>query len=282
MNTKRKTMTTKESGKESFKHKLVKFRNYQGEDQVLTYAEIRDEIEQHKDRYKVMLTYFPGLDHVDSMNGVEPGELVVVSGPRKSGKTLMLQSLTYNFWRQGIHSLWFSYELSYRQFGYAFQKTQQPVLLMPKKLKAYALEWLEDRIAEAVAKHGIQVVFIDHLHYLFDMARSRRPDIGIGEVMRYLRRLTIEANIVTFLTCHFKMSDQTKEPDDTSFRDSSFIAQESHTGIVMWRERKSLNASVLKICYSTRTGVMDKKIALIKDFSTGMLVEKPKEEGGMI
>ncbi|KKK46858.1 hypothetical protein LCGC14_3161060, partial [marine sediment metagenome] len=35
---------------ESFKQKLVKFRNYQGEDQILTYAEIEDEISQHKDR----------------------------------------------------------------------------------------------------------------------------------------------------------------------------------------------------------------------------------------
>ncbi|KKL25910.1 hypothetical protein LCGC14_2400570 [marine sediment metagenome] len=272
----------KESGKESFKHKLVKFRNYRGEDQILTYAEIEDEISQHKDMYKVMLTYFPGLDHVDSMNGVEPGELVVVSGPRKSGKTLLSQTLTHNFWRQGIHSVWFSYELTYRQFGYAFQKVETPVTLLPAKLKAYALEWVEDRIAEAVAKHGIQIVFIDHLHFLFDIAQTRKPDIEIGQVMRFLKRIAVDGNVAIFLMCHFKKGDQGKEPDDTNFRDSSFIAQESDTGLVLWRPRKTKttapNEAILKVCYSRRTGVMDKKIPLIKDFLTGMLVEKPKGE----
>jgi hypothetical protein len=92
---------------------------------------------------------------------------------------------------------------------------------MPKKLRAYALEWLEDRIAEAVAKYDIQVVFIDHLHFLFDLAQTRNPSIEIGQVMRYLKRIAIEANIVIFLTCHFKKHDMSKEPDHSAFRDSS-------------------------------------------------------------
>ncbi|KKL68503.1 hypothetical protein LCGC14_2124350 [marine sediment metagenome] len=283
MNTKRKSDMTK-NDQESFKLKLVKFRNYQGEDQILTYAEIEDEISQHKDRYKILLTYFPGLDHVDSMSGVEPGELIVISGPRKSGKTLLAQTLTQNFWRQGIHSLWFSYELTYRQFGYSFKKVETPVMLMPKKLKAYALEWVEDRIAEAVAKHGIQIVFIDHLHFLFDIAQARKPDIQIGQIMRYLKRIAIDGNVVIFLMCHFKKSGFDKEPDDSSFRDSSFIAQESDVGLILWRVRKKTtpNDAVLKVCYSRRTGAFERKISLCKDFLTGMLVEKPKEEGGMI
>ncbi len=263
--------------KQSFQEKLTRFRNYQGEDQITTYAEIQDEIEQHKDRYKIILSYFPALDHVDSINGFESGELIVISGPTKAGKTLFAQTLTYNFWNQGIHSLWFSYELTYRQFGYSFKKIETPVMLMPKKLKAYALEWLEDRIAEAVAKHGIQIVFIDHLHFLFDLALTRNPSIEIGQVVRYLKRIAVEANIVIILMCHLTKLDPTKEPDHTNIRDSAFISAESDTGLILWRKRKSENEATLKICYSRRTGVLEKKIPIIKNFTTGLLVEKEDE-----
>ena len=269
-------MTT-ETKLPSFTEKLVSFRNYQGEDQITTYAEIQDEIEQHKDRYKIILSYFPALDHVDSINGFESGELIVISGPTKAGKTLFAQTLTYNFWNQGIHSLWFSYELTYRQFGYSFKNIETPIMLLPKKLKAYALEWLEDRIAEAVAKHGIQVVFIDHLHFLFDLALTRNPSIEIGQVVRYLKRIAVEANIVIFLMCHLTKLDPTKEPDHTNIRDSAFISAESDTGLILWRKRKSENEAILKVCYSKRTGVLEKKIPIIKNFITGLLVEKEDE-----
>ncbi len=263
--------------KQSFQEKQIRFRNYQGEDEITTYAEIQDEIEQHKDRYKIILSYFPALDHVDSINGFESGELIVISGPTKAGKTLFAQTLTNNFWNQGIHSLWFSYELTYRQFGYSFKKTEIPCMLMPKKLKAYALEWLEDRIAEGVAKYGIQIVFIDHLHFLFDLARTRNPSIEIGQVVRYLKRIAVEANIVIVLMCHLTKLDPTKEPDHTNIRDSAFISAESDTGLILWRKRKSENEATLKICYSRRTGVLEKKIPIIKNFTTGLLVEREDE-----
>ena len=263
--------------KESFQEKQIRFRKYQGDDEIITYAEIQAEIEEHKDRYKVMMSYFPDLDHVDSINGFESGEVIVISGPPKAGKTLFSQTLTYNFWKQNINSLWFSYELTHRQFGYSFKKIETPCMLMPKKLKAYALEWLEDRIAEGVAKYGIQIVFIDHLHFLFDLALTRNPSIEIGQIMRYLKRIAVEANIVIFLMCHFTKMDPTKEPDHSNFRDSAFISAESDTGLILWRKRKSANEAVLKICYSRRTGVLEKKIPLIKSFTSGLLVEKEKD-----
>ncbi len=258
----------------SFKEKLVKFRNYEGEDQILTYAEIQAELDEHKDLYKIILSNFPSLDQADSINGFESGELIVISGPTKAGKTLFAQTLTYNFWTQSINSIWFSYELTYRQFGYTFKRIDTPVMLMPKKLKAYALEWVEDRIAEAVAKHGIQIVFIDHLHFLFDIALTRNPSIEIGQVMRYLKRIAVEANIVIVLMCHLTKVDPTKEPDHTNIRDSAFIAAESDTGLILWRRKKLFNEAFLKVCYSRRTGAFEKKIPLIKDFVSGLLVEK--------
>ncbi len=103
----KKDLTT--NPKQSFQEKQIRFRNYQGEDEITTYAEIQAEIEEHKDRYKTMLTYFPSLDHVDSINGVESGELIVISGPTKAGKTLFAKNFKYIFCNLVFHSLCFYY-----------------------------------------------------------------------------------------------------------------------------------------------------------------------------
>ena len=85
--------------------------------------------------------------------------------------------------KQEIKSLWFSYELTPRQFIERFPDL--PFFVLPLKLKAYALDWLQDRILEALTKYGIEVVFIDHLHFLFDMARSASASIEIGQIIRW-------------------------------------------------------------------------------------------------
>lgn len=268
---------------QSFQHKLIKLKDYQGEDEIITYLEIQDELKQHEGQYKTFKSRFPTLDAVGVLNGFESGELVIISGPTKSGKTLFGQSLTYNFWRQDIHSLWFSYELTYRQFGYAYKNTETPVILMPKKLKPYAIDWLEERIAEAVAKYGIVTVFIDHLHFLFDLSSSKNASLEIGQLTRRIKRIAVEANIVIFLICHLKKFDPHKEPDHSDFRDSALIACESDTGLMVWRKKKSPNQAVLKICYSRRTGCLEKKINIEKldnktSESDGLMIESNKQD----
>lgn len=52
MNKAQRDMMTK-SKQTSFTEKLIGFRNYKGEDQIITYAEIQDEIEQHEEVIKI-------------------------------------------------------------------------------------------------------------------------------------------------------------------------------------------------------------------------------------
>ena len=131
---------------------------------------------------------------------------------------------------------------------------------------------MQDRIVEALTKYGIEVVFIDHLHFLFDMARSRSVSIEIGQIIRWLKTLAIELNLVIFVLCHLQKMSFDAEPDDSNIRDSSFVSQESDTGLILWRVRNSDDHAWLKVCYSRRTGVIDKKIPLVK--VNGLLREK--------
>ena len=45
---------------------------------------------------------------------------------------------------------------------------------MPQKLKPRAMEWFEDRVYESFLKNNTRVIFVDHLHYLVDLARQNR------------------------------------------------------------------------------------------------------------
>lgn len=254
--------------------KLITLKNYTGIDEVVTSLDMAQLIEKQPQGI-VYKSKIPSLDRY--VEYFETGELVIIGGPRKSGKTLLGQTLTVNFKEQGASSLWFSFELSSRHFLQRFPSYPDvPFFVMPKSLKAYALDWLEDRIVEAIAKYGISIVYIDHLHYLFDMAKVRNSSIEIGQIVRYLRRLAIELNIVIFVMCHMNKFDPKDEPSDENFRDSSFVAQESHLGVVIWRVRNTDNKAILKICYHTRTGTLDKKVRLIKVH--GLLKEETEED----
>tara|TARA_B100000315_G_scaffold40631_1_gene35463 strand:- start:418 stop:825 length:408 start_codon:yes stop_codon:yes gene_type:complete len=129
---------------------------------------------------------------------------------------------------------------------------------------------------ESIAKYGTKIVFIDHLHYLFDLVQSRNTSIQIGHVIRTLKTMAIELNITIFILCHMAKADPFEEPNDHQIRDSSFVSQESDVGLMVWRDLITDNQSWLKICYSRRTGVLEKKINLVK--SDGLLKEITFEE----
>ncbi len=244
-----------------YAERILKLKDYTGEDEVITSLDMKYELSTLPDnvRFKSLL---PSLDEV--IDGFEGGELIAVSGPRKAGKTLFAQTLTKNFADQEIYSLWFSFELTPKQFIKRFG-IDMPNILMPRKLKAYAMDWLEDRILESIAKYGISVVFIDHLHFLFDMAKIRNTSIEIGQIIRHLKRLAIDLNLLFFIMCHTqKISGSVEELNDEVIRDSSFISQESDCGMLIWRIKNTETKANLKVCYHRRTGCWEKIIKLQK------------------
>jgi replicative DNA helicase len=235
-----------------------RYLNYAGPDQVVTSFELEDILKQSQEHSLCVKSKMPTLDRL--LEGFESGELIAISGPRKSGKTLLAQSLTVGF--LPIKSLWFSYELTLKQFLRTFPEL--PLFISPLKLKAYSLPWLKDRILEALFKHGIGVVFIDHLHFLFDLVRTKNTSLEIGQVVRFLKTMAIDYNLVIFLLCHMKKISFDKEPDDSDVRDSSLVSSESDTGLILWRLVDTDNQAMVKVAYSRRTGVLDKSFKVAK------------------
>jgi RecA-family ATPase len=136
---------------------------------------------------------------------------------------------------------------------------------MPSKLKAHAMDWIEERIMESYQKYNTRIVFIDHMHYLFDIQKSRNPSLDIGAIIRQLKGIAVQNEFVIFLLCHTSKAKDENESYE-SIRDSSFVAQESDCVIMVKRTpEEGENYARARVEFHRRTGVMEKVVYLQKE-----------------
>ncbi len=94
------------------------FGRYDGEDRVVTSFELNDKLQGEKREPHVNVkSGIPGIDY--ACEGFRDGELIIISGPTKMGKTLLAQTFTASFSKQKEYACWFSYEVPARQFAQA-------------------------------------------------------------------------------------------------------------------------------------------------------------------
>lgn len=227
-----------------------------------------------KDTLVTVMSNIPGIDA--ACEGFKGGELITISGPTKNGKTLFAQTLTVNFVDQQQFPLWFSFEVPARQFLSQFSK--MPFIYMPSKLKPRVMEWFEDRVYESFQKFNTRIIFIDHLHYLVDLARQKQVSLEIGTIIRRLKTLAVSGDFLIFLLCHTTKGKHDFMLSYESIRDSSFISQESDSVIMIKRTpEEGENTARARVEFHRRTGVMERVIDLVK--VKGYLQENADREG---
>src|SRR3990167_334789 len=144
---------------------LESLKEYNKPDRVVPVLELAQELKELRANTKVSPTPFSPLTKI--LGGFHPGQLVVVSGPTGQGKTTILKTFTKTFIKEQIASLWFSYEVPTLEFLENFPGV--PTFFVPHEMTTGKVQWIEQRILEAIAKYDAKIVFIDHLHYLMDM-----------------------------------------------------------------------------------------------------------------
>lgn len=219
--------------------------------------------------------YSMGIRGIDILTeGFGPGELIIVTGYSGHGKTSFCQTLTMNIARNKIKSLWFSFEMTARQFLRKFN-SPMPLFYIPEQGDNNGFDFIERATVEAINKYGIRTIFIDHLHYIVEMIPKGNlsQSAVIGDVCRRLKQLSIKLNITIFLIAHTAQpkgdDSSTQMPTLSSIRDSSFIAQESDAVYAINRVRKKGyssevydNDSWFIILKQRRMGTMGKKVKL--------------------
>lgn len=251
--------------------------SYDGNDKVISSFQAREIINSKKKEIKPLLSGFKSLDYI--IKGFYPGELTVLSGLTGNGKTLLAQTLTQNFSLAKRHSVWFSYEVSIRQFLEQMEDDEGvlSVFYVPSILKSSHISWIRDRIIEAQVKFNVEAVFIDHLHFLSDVMMRRNPSLEIGQIMRQINLLAIELQIAIFLIAHTTKIKSDVELGLGDVRDSSFIEQEASNVFYIWRRNATMgkdNQAVIKIAKNRRFGVRNLKINIEKIGNKLVEVEK--------
>ena len=210
-------------------------KRYAGYDRVV---QAKDIIAEMKEDAGKLASGFDALDNY--IDGFHAGQLVIVSGATGSGKTSFAQTLTHNFMSIGKQCLWFSYEVGMREF---VRKMPEGIdtFYAPKQIKRNSISWLEQRIIESIAKYGTKIVFVDHLHYLLEMQKmseAKSVSLLIGMMLRELKRICIEYDVIIFLLAQLKKIEAYEKPELEDLRDSSFVAQESDIVLMIWRHRE--------------------------------------------
>ena len=178
-----------------------------------------------------------GLDAI--IGGFSLGNLVVVSGYTGYGKSSFCQTISFNLGQQDIKTIWFSYELTSRQFFNKYTEDNIPLFYLPINNKPYDLRWIEEKIIEAKTNFGISVAFIDHLHYVVPMiSGTQSKSEVVGDAMRTLKLMAVKHNVAIFLMAHTKQPKDNYSPVIADLRDSSFVGQESDTVLMMHRPNK--------------------------------------------
>ena len=236
-----------------------------------------DKIFKVAEKYKPSGDIFPiGFNDFDmSMdNGVRDGELIIISAETANGKTSWAQQLTINLDKVKVPSLWFTYEMNpwylkekFAQMGATKELLgYTPIKYFGDNVFKTQIQFVRYHIKEAIERFACKTIFIDHLHYLVPLEESKNSSLMIGGVVRELKKMAVEFNVVIFLLAHTKKIYQGEELDLSSIRDSSLVAQEADYVFLLQRikEKQDKEFGEVKNVYTNKT-----KITLAKNRRTG-------------
>lgn len=232
---------------------------YGGEDKLISSKEILERI-KNSPQEEVFLTEIDGLDSI--LGGFRRNQLIVLAAPTKSGKTQFCIELTIRM--DTTNPVWIPFEESAEELVRKFhdRNEEPPLFYTPKNITGNTLEWIEKKIVEGRVKFNSTLFFIDHLHFIVPFT-SDRLDTRIGQTMRDLKTIAKRNNVAIVLVAHLKKTNLTLSPTLEDLRDSSFIAQEADTVMMLWRKTKRSadtgeveisNDTLLSVQANRRTG----------------------------
>jgi len=206
--------------------------DYKGEDRVVHYQEY---LLERVNRPQVK-RFQSGWALFDGACALEPGEVVIVTGHTKNGKTLFAESWIRRMMQSdaSAKAMILSFEVQTEKLLQKYAPDDIPVYV-PRELKTMDFEWLKFKCREAKYKYGCTIVMIDHLHFMVDMATKQNMSLNIGAFLRRLKKeIAIDEEMAVLLLAH-----QGQPKDEASLgnlRDSSFIAQEADAVLIVSRK----------------------------------------------
>lgn len=211
------------------------FLAYDGDDQVISFKKLEDEI-RNAPIISKMSSGINGLDDI-FMGGFMPQTVTTISAQPKSGKTTFCMYLTTKM--EKYNPLWIALEESAKSLVRKMIKNNMtiPLAYSPMKNPIVSLEWIEFKIMESRLKNLTSVVFIDQLDFIVPQENSDGAYAQkIALTMRTLHEIAVRCDVAIFLICHVEKMEPDVKPTVKNLRGSSSIWGESDNIIVLWKE----------------------------------------------
>lgn len=218
--------------------------------------------------------------------GIPRAGIITISGSPKQGKSSLLMNLLVNHALSGLPTLLVSLE---NDLYFTVQRLLEIIIKKPYKLFTkedfeilkgtlsglplyldvslgnWDIKRIEKTVEQMKKLYGIEIFGFDHLSYL-----SGDEVKDIDEVMRRIKMLSRNQNIVSYIVSHIrKLKEKEEYPDSNDLRGSASIAQESNAILFM---QSNENGHTLKIDLS-RMSRSKLDIPIIFNGETGVITD---------
>lgn len=199
------------------------------------WRQIARDTEDRSGKVRGISTGFKGIDEM--LEGFEPGEMMILTGHTKHGKSRLAANVAKNVAGQGKKVLYINTEMTKLQMGRRFN-----AMLGEEKLKGQIL--LNDKagltynnvlqIMERAKEKGVDLVIVDHLHFFSRSVDNQTSEIS--KIAKDFKDAAVEFELPLIMLCHLQQADTRKMPTLQMIKNSSSIAQDADIVIAVWMD----------------------------------------------
>ncbi|CAG8469968.1 3874_t:CDS:2 [Funneliformis caledonium] len=224
-------------------------------DQIIDFENLKDavyrEISNPNQARGIESKDLPGLNKI--LKGHRPGEITIFTGPTGTGKTTILSQLSLDYCKQGVSTLWGSFEIpnvrlakkmlqqfagkdlskDTTEFNNLAERFQQLPMYFLKFYGSTDMSTVTDAMDHAIHAFDVQHVVIDNLQFMTaDQGRYIDRWELHDRILSSLRRVATERNVHITLVVHPRKDDKNML-DVNSIFGTAKVTQEADNVIIL-------------------------------------------------
>lgn len=234
--------------------------------QVIEGSQWADELRVTPARQGAMVSV-PGWT---GLNGLVPGDLVVIAGRPGMGKSTYGCQLAVDACLRNHLPTWIvSTEMTRAQWGewMAAIVAEKSTAMLPRPLPDTILSWfrqapiavtdsgtmtIQELRSLAQGRLGVKLIIVDHLTRLSGTRKENRV-LEVGEIARGLKALAKDLHCTVVALCQLNRrveGDDTRRPRLADLRESGEIEQEADAVILLWTPEREIHKVLLPMYLS--------------------------------